>query len=236
MASWTTTKQLSLRRGAKSLHTINRESTVRGHPTANTYILWAQQCITTDVKISTSRPRLANASWTHSSFPPTIIRCNSYPPQTYCSWQPTTCQMHYNTRIRRYHSLTSEMTPSLCSQHWRKFSNSNLKKLTVRTCPAASSTPILSSPVPPPRQTRSRTTIHARDITNATLLPRVVTPMSRQPSPPRVPRRSQNLAPRNLSQDDFCGMDTAHMAIALGNHHWSQAHQANAVVHPMTGK
>jgi hypothetical protein len=31
-------------------------------------------------------------------------------------------------------------------------------------------------------------------------------------------------------------MDTAHMAIALGNHHWSQQHQANAVVHPITGK
>jgi hypothetical protein len=27
--------------------------------------------------------------------------------------------------------------------------------------------------------------------------------------------------PRNLSQDDFCGMDTAHMAIALENHQWS---------------
>jgi hypothetical protein len=26
------------------------------------------------------------------------------------------------------------------------------------------------------------------------------------------------------------------MAIALGNHHWSQQHQANAVVHPVTGK
>jgi hypothetical protein len=31
-------------------------------------------------------------------------------------------------------------------------------------------------------------------------------------------------------------MDTAHMAIALGNHHCSQQHQANAVVHPITGK
>jgi hypothetical protein len=31
-------------------------------------------------------------------------------------------------------------------------------------------------------------------------------------------------------------MDTAHMAIALRNHHWSQAHQANAVIHPITGK
>jgi hypothetical protein len=109
-------------------------------------------------------------------------------------------------------------------------------KVTQRTCLAESSNPILSSPTPPPRQTRSQTTIHAREITNAPLLPRVVTPMMSQPSPPRVKRRSQNLAPRNLSQDDFCGMDTAHMAIALGNHHWSQEHQANAVVQPITGK
>jgi hypothetical protein len=60
--------------------------------------------------------------------------------------------------------------------------------------------------------------------------------MSSQPSPPRVPRRSQNLAPRNLSQDDFCGMDTAHVAIDLGNNHWYKARQVNAVVHPITIK
>jgi hypothetical protein len=48
--------------------------------------------------------------------------------------------------------------------------------------------------------------------------------------------RSQNISPRNLSQDDFCGMDTANMAIALGNHHCYQQQQANAVVHPITGK
>jgi hypothetical protein len=60
--------------------------------------------------------------------------------------------------------------------------------------------------------------------------------MTRRPAPPRVPTRSQNMSPRNLSQDDFCGMDTAHIAIALGNHHWSQQNQANAVVHPITGK
>jgi hypothetical protein len=109
-------------------------------------------------------------------------------------------------------------------------------QVTQRICPAESSNPILTSPVPPSRQTRSQTTIHARSKTNAPLLPRVVTPMSSQPSPPRVSRRSQNIAPRNLSQDDFCGMDTAHMAIALGNHHWSQTHQASAVVHPINGK
>jgi hypothetical protein len=109
-------------------------------------------------------------------------------------------------------------------------------KVTQCTCLAESSNPIFASPMPPPHQTISQTTIHARDITNAPLLPRVVTPMMSQPSPPRVPTRSQSLSPRNFSQDDFCGMDTAHMAIALGNHHWSQQHQANAVVHPITGK
>jgi hypothetical protein len=109
-------------------------------------------------------------------------------------------------------------------------------KFTQRTCLAESSNPILASPIPPPRQTRSQTTIHARNITNAPLPPRVVTPMTSPPSPPRVPTRSQNLAPRNLSQDDFCGMDTVHMEIALENHHWSQEHQANAVVQPITEK
>jgi hypothetical protein len=48
--------------------------------------------------------------------------------------------------------------------------------------------------------------------------------------------RSQNLSPRNLSQNDFWDMETANMAIALGNHHWSQQYHANAVVHPVTGK
>jgi hypothetical protein len=90
--------------------------------------------------------------------------------------------------------------------------------------------------MPPPRQKRSQTTIHSLEKTNTPLLLRVVTPMSSQPSPPRVPRRSQNLAARNLYQDDFCGTDNSHMAMDLGNHHWSQAHQANAVVQPITGK
>jgi hypothetical protein len=31
-------------------------------------------------------------------------------------------------------------------------------------------------------------------------------------------------------------MDTSNMSIALGNNHWSQQHQANTVVHPITGK
>jgi hypothetical protein len=90
--------------------------------------------------------------------------------------------------------------------------------------------------MPLSRQTRSQTTIHTQDITNAPLPPRVFTPRTLNPSPTRVPTRSQQLSPRNLSQNDFCGMETAHMAIALGNNHWSRQHQANAVIHPVTGK
>jgi hypothetical protein len=109
-------------------------------------------------------------------------------------------------------------------------------KVTQRPCLAESSSPILASPMPLPRKTRLQTTIHTQDIANAPLPPRVVTPRTLNPSPPRVPTRSQRLSPRNLSQNDFCGMDTAHMAIALGNDHWSQQHLANAVIHPVTGK
>jgi hypothetical protein len=31
-------------------------------------------------------------------------------------------------------------------------------------------------------------------------------------------------------------MESAHMAIALRNNHWSQRHHANEVIHPVTGK
>jgi hypothetical protein len=105
-----------------------------------------------------------------------------------------------------------------------------------RPCPSESSNQILNSPSPISRQTRSQTTIHTQDIPNVPLPLRVVTPRTLRPSPPRVPTRSQRLSPRNFSQDDFCGMDTSHMAIALGNNHWSRQHQANAVIHPITGK
>jgi hypothetical protein len=60
--------------------------------------------------------------------------------------------------------------------------------------------------------------------------------MTSRPTPPRVPMRSQNLSPRNLSQDDLWDMETANMAISLVNHHCSQQHHANAVSHPVTGK
>jgi hypothetical protein len=103
-------------------------------------------------------------------------------------------------------------------------------------CLAESSNKILNSPMPISRQARSQTTIHTQDIPNVPLPPRVVTPGTLCPSPPRVPTRSERLSPRNLYIDEFSGMDTAHMAIALGDNHCSQQHQANAVIHPITGK
>jgi hypothetical protein len=109
-------------------------------------------------------------------------------------------------------------------------------KVTQRPCLAESSNKIVNSPMIISRQTRSQTTIHTQDISNAPLPPRMVRPRTLRPSPPRVPTRSQRLSPRNLSQNDFCGMDTSHMVIALGDNHWSRQHQANAVIHPITGK
>jgi hypothetical protein len=101
---------------------------------------------------------------------------------------------------------------------------------------APTSNPILNSPMPIARQTRSQTTIHTQDIPNVPLPPRVVAPRTILQPPPRVPTGSQGLSPRNLSEDDFCGMDSTHMAISLEHTHWSQQHHANAVIHPVTGK
>jgi hypothetical protein len=105
-----------------------------------------------------------------------------------------------------------------------------------RSSPIPSSTQILNSPTTYRRQTRSQTTIHTQTIPNWSLPPRVVTPQTLRPSPPRVPTGSQRLSPRNLSQDDVCRMDSARIEISLGNNHLSQRHQANAVIHPVTGK
>jgi hypothetical protein len=107
-------------------------------------------------------------------------------------------------------------------------------KVVPRPSLIPSPTQILNSPISSRRQTRSQTTIHTQNIPDVPLPPRVVTPRSLRASPPTVPSSSQRLSPRNLSQDDLCGMDSAHMAIDL--RHWSQRHQANAVIHPVTGK
>jgi hypothetical protein len=95
---------------------------------------------------------------------------------------------------------------------------------------------ILTSPIQNNYQTRSQSTIGTGAATNTSLLPRVVTAMTGQAASRRVPTRSQNLPPSNLSQHDFWNMATSNMAVALGTNHWSQQHLLDTVVHPVTGK
>jgi hypothetical protein len=109
-------------------------------------------------------------------------------------------------------------------------------KVAPRPSLIPSSTQILNSLIPNRRLTRSHTTVHTQDIPDVPLPPRVVIPRSLRASPPRVPTGSQRLSTRNLFQDDFCGLESVHMAIALGHNHWSQWHHANAVIRPVTGK
>jgi hypothetical protein len=116
-----------------------------------------------------------------------------------------------------------------------KLSHSPIKAAENKRSPALTQ-PILSSPQQQKYQTRSKTTINTGNASNTPLLPRVITPMTGQAAPPRVPTHSQNLSPRNLSQHDFWSMGTVNMAIALGKKHLSQQHLANSVVHPITGK
>jgi hypothetical protein len=158
--------------------------------------------------------------------------------------------MLYKILPRRHHSLELEMTPSQHLLNCLQLSNSNYDKLhlppptlpspppkvTQRPCLSEASHPILASPLPLGRETRSKPTIHTQDIANAPLPPRVVTPRTLSTSPPKVPSHSHRLSPRNLSQHDFCGMDTAHMTITLRDNHWSRQHQKNPVIHPYNGK
>jgi hypothetical protein len=104
-----------------------------------------------------------------------------------------------------------------------------------RPCLAESSNQIINSPMPTSRQRRFQTTIHTQYIPNVPLPPSVVTPKPLRPSPPRAPTRSRKVSPRNLAQGDLCGMDTSNMAIALVDNHWARQHEANAVIHPVTG-
>jgi hypothetical protein len=96
--------------------------------------------------------------------------------------------------------------------------------------------PIMTSPMKHKHQKRSQTTINTEGATTAPLLPRVITPMTGRAAPPRWPTLSQNLSPRNLSQDDFWNMETAKIAVSLVTNHWSQQNFSNTLVHPVTSK
>jgi hypothetical protein len=88
--------------------------------------------------------------------------------------------------------------------------------------PAALAHLILTSPMHHKYKTRSQRPISANTARNTPLLPRAVTPMTGWAASPRVPARTQNLSPRNLSHDYFWNMETANQAIALGANRWTQ--------------
>jgi hypothetical protein len=112
----------------KLMQTRNQESDALGIPTGNMDTRWVPQCIITDVKMYTSRPRPVNTSWILSSSFSTIIKCHSYHPPTDCSWRPKTCRMLYKILIQKSHSLALAMTPYPQPLNWRQFSNSNFNK------------------------------------------------------------------------------------------------------------
>jgi hypothetical protein len=116
-----------------------------------------------------------------------------------------------------------------------ELSNAPLK-VTKNKRPSVMAQPILTSPMQHKHQTRSQTKINTKGATNMPLLLRVNTPMTGRAAPPRVPTLSQNLSPRNFSQDDFWNMETSNISVAMGKNHWSQQQFANTVVHPVTGK
>jgi hypothetical protein len=86
-----------------------------------------------------------------------------------------------------------------------KLSNAPIKAAKNKR-PAIMAQPILTSTMQHKYNTRSQTTINTGGATNTPLLPMVITPMTGRDAPPRVPTLSQNLSPRNLSQNVFCDM------------------------------
>jgi hypothetical protein len=107
-------------------------------------------------------------------------------------------------------------------------------KAAENTQPAALAHPTLTSLMQHKYPKRSQIPIISNKARNTPLLHRVATPMTIQAASLRVPVRTQNLSPRNLSQDDFWNMETSNQAIALGANHWTNQHFAHAVLHPVT--
>jgi hypothetical protein len=235
MGSWITTRQLLLRQDAKSSPTRDQESGELGLLTdrcQNVYISkTASERIVDTLEFfphnyqvpqlsSTDRLLMAAKDMTNAFQ-------NPHPDVPFASVGDDTIAAL--TDLAAIFKLKLQQAPSPTTQ-------ASPAKVVQLPILIPSSTQILNSPMPNRRQTRSQTTMHTQDIPNVPLPPRLVTPRTLRHSPPRVPTSSQRLLPRNLSQDDFCGMDSAHMAISLGNKHWSQRHHSNAVIHPVTGK
>jgi hypothetical protein len=171
---------------------------------------------------------------------------------TILHWQVTPGRQRHVQRIKKPHlevpfSHIGDDTITALTQLAEIFKNKSSKTKVARTYsfayqgsrkkrPAALTQPMLTYPMRQKYRKRSQKPIHNTTTINMPLLPRVITPMTGQAASPRVPAPTQDLSPRNLSQDDFWSMGSANMAVALGTNHWYQRHFSNAVVHPITGK
>jgi hypothetical protein len=226
----------------------NRQKGALGHPMANMDTLWSQQCITIDVRTFTFLPLRVNAKLTLWSFYPH----NSPMPQLSFTDSLIMAANDMTNALKnpdpevpfaKVGDDTIEALTQLAEIFQKKFqtvkppvlSNSPIKAAENKR-PAVLIQPIFTSPMQHNYEKRSQPTIDTRAATNTPLLPRVVTPMTGQAASPRVPTRSQNLSPKNLSQNNFWNIATTNMAVALGANHWSQQHLSNAVVHPVTDK
>jgi hypothetical protein len=99
--------------------------------------------------------------------------------------------------------------------------------------PAPQAQSIITSPIKLNYQTRSQTNV-LQALEKVQQPPRVVTPATRSATPPRVPTRTRQLSPRNLSRD-LLDIGGANCAIAFGEKHWTNIPMMNSVIHPVTG-
>jgi hypothetical protein len=210
MDSLITTTHLLRRQDANSLRMKNQQKDTLGHLTANMATLSAHPYIIIDgqnVYISaTSSERILD---TLEFFP------HNFPmPQLSSTERLIMAANDMSNALKNPHPEVpfAQVRDDAreASQNFQKVQTPRLSNAPAKTAenksPAKLSHPILTSPVQQRYQTGSQKIIKTEDTTKAQLLPRVVTPMTGRVAPPRVPMRSHNFSPRNLSQDNFWDM------------------------------
>jgi hypothetical protein len=130
------------------------------------------------------------------------------------------------------------MTPQRPSRIKRQFSNSNYNKLRPRNSSFASQ----RRATPKPHSLRNTNP----ELANARQAANEITDNNSNSRHPQCLITSEGGHTSDTASFTFEGdqrlpatlaaQPVAHMAIALGNNHWSQQHQANAVIDPVTGK
>jgi hypothetical protein len=209
------------------------------HPMANMATLWDQQCTTTGIKmfiVDTLELFPHNSPMSQLSSTYRLLMASN-------DMADALKHPHLEVPFAQVGDGTITALAQLATTFKNKFQKPSAPELIQAPLkaaenkqPAALAQPILTSPMQHNYQTRSQRPIGVNTARNMTLLLRVATPMTGHAASLRVPARTQNLSPRNLSQDSFWNMETANKAIALGTNHWTDQHFSHAVVHPFMGK